>query len=249
VPRLIDQAIVLRSTDWSETSQLVTLLTRAHGRIRGLAKGSKRLSPSAIARYSGGIELLTLGQIVATTRPSSELATLTEWDLQQDHRHLRTHLPAQRAALVAADLTPRFLEDHDPHPALFDALAACLRDLADPDRVPATLLRYHWALLTEAGYQPRTDADVHTNAPLPTRSTVWFDPHAGGFTTATREDPWRVRPATLRLLQALHHNQALPDDTDPDTLTRATRLLTAYSRELLHTESEAMRLVLRKGQR
>ncbi|MEQ9455293.1 MAG: DNA repair protein RecO [Phycisphaeraceae bacterium] len=247
--RLIDQAIVLRSTDWSETSQLVTLLTRSQGRLRGLAKGSKRLSPSAIARYSGGIELLTYGQIVATTRASSDLATLTEWDLQDDHRHLRTHLPAQRAALVAADLTPRFFEDHDPHPVLFDALAGCLRELAAPERVAGALLVYLWTLLTEAGYQPRTDADVHTNAELPGRSAVWFDPMAGGFTTARREDPWRVRPGTLGLLQGLHRDRAVAEGGDAETVSRATRLLTAYARELLQTETEAMRLVLGGGGR
>ena len=32
----------------------------ATSQVRGLAKGSKRTSPSSVARYSGGIDLLTI---------------------------------------------------------------------------------------------------------------------------------------------------------------------------------------------
>jgi len=37
------QGIVLRTTDWSETSRIATLWTREFGRIRVLAKGRRRL--------------------------------------------------------------------------------------------------------------------------------------------------------------------------------------------------------------
>jgi DNA repair protein RecO (recombination protein O) len=37
------RAIVLRTTDWSETSRIATLWTREFGRVRVLAKGGRRL--------------------------------------------------------------------------------------------------------------------------------------------------------------------------------------------------------------
>jgi DNA repair protein RecO (recombination protein O) len=122
MPRLKDQAICIRLFDWSETSQIVALLTEHHGKVRGLAKGSKRTSPGAVARFSGGIEMLTQGQIVWISKPSVELATLTEWDLQNPYRHLRQDLTAQRLSLYAADLTGALLAEHDPHPNVFAAL-------------------------------------------------------------------------------------------------------------------------------
>jgi recombinational DNA repair protein (RecF pathway) len=42
VPPIIDQAIVVRLWDFSETSQTVSLFLREHGMLRGLAKGSRR---------------------------------------------------------------------------------------------------------------------------------------------------------------------------------------------------------------
>ena len=37
------QALVLRTTDWSETSRIATLWTRELGKVRALAKGGRRL--------------------------------------------------------------------------------------------------------------------------------------------------------------------------------------------------------------
>ncbi|MBM4027044.1 MAG: DNA repair protein RecO, partial [Planctomycetes bacterium] len=37
-----DQAICLRTVDYSETSQVVTLFARQAGKVRAIAKGSKR---------------------------------------------------------------------------------------------------------------------------------------------------------------------------------------------------------------
>lgn len=242
MPRFKEQAIVLRSTDWSETSQLITLLTQHQGRIRGLAKGSKRMTPSSVARYSGGIELLTAGQVCGVSKPSTDLATITEWDLQQDHLHLRHSLAAQNTALYAADITARFLEDHDPHPNLFDALNHLLEDLRQPDAAPRALLHYQWTLLTEAGYRPRVDADVHTNQPLPPRA-CHFDPRAGGLTTQSTDDRWRLRAQTVALLQELDRSEPI-DHTPPEPIARANKLLTAYTRELLATETQTMRWLL-----
>src|SRR5690606_38853363 len=99
MPRFKDQAICIRHFDWSETSQIVALLTEQHGKIRAVAKGAKRTSPSSVQRYSGGIELLTLGQAVGLIKSSTDLANLTEWDLQEPFSHLRRNLEAQRLSL------------------------------------------------------------------------------------------------------------------------------------------------------
>ena len=77
MPRFKDQAICIRHIDWSETSQIVALLTEQLGIIRAVAKGSRRTSPGSVQRYSGGVELLTLGQAVGMIKSSVDLASLT----------------------------------------------------------------------------------------------------------------------------------------------------------------------------
>ncbi|MHC4990131.1 MAG: DNA repair protein RecO, partial [Planctomycetota bacterium] len=69
MPTIQDQAVCIRHWDFSETSQTVSLLSREHGVIRGLAKGAKREKGT----FSGGIDLLTVGEVVAITKRGREL--------------------------------------------------------------------------------------------------------------------------------------------------------------------------------
>jgi len=240
--RLIDQAIVLREFEWSETSQVVVLLTEAHGKVRGLAKGSKRLSPSHLQRFSGGIELLTAGQIVANTKRTAELASLTEWDQQQSYPWLRTDLPAQWAAMYAAELTAAMLADLDPHPNVFAAMSRYLETLSCA-KPQAALLDYQWTLLDDCGYRPQLARDVSAGGGLAEARSYTFDPAGGGFTTRGGADAWRVRSATLELLRRVAAGEAI-GQTDDEALRRANRLLGVYARTILDRELNSMRVVL-----
>src|SRR5262249_54000550 len=153
----------IRLWDWSETSQTVSLFTRSHGLIRALAKGSKReRSP-----FSGGIDLLTRGQVLAIIKPNSDLATLTAWDLQELFPAIRRSLSAIHSAIYLAALVQHILDERDAHPALFDAALTALRALGTPDQDRRAILVFQWTALVEAGYRPQLDADAATGAPLP----------------------------------------------------------------------------------
>ncbi|MEM6333527.1 MAG: DNA repair protein RecO [Planctomycetota bacterium] len=250
MPRFEDEAVVLRAVEWSESSQIVTLLTRTHGKVRGLAKGSKRQSPSSVQRFTGGFELLTVGQVTATTRPSTELATVTEWDLLDAHPHLRRSLARQRVGFVAASYVDALTADEDPHEALYDAVRAVLGGGGDDDSDAvagsAGLLAFQWALLSEVGYRPELAADVRTGAELALTEAgrYTFDPQAGGFTAERGDDRWRVRGETLALLRGVAGGESIDAGAAGVTVGRANRLLTSYVRELIGRELPTMGLVL-----
>jgi len=227
--------------DWSESSQVVVLLTESHGKVRGLAKGSRRNSPSSIARFSGGINLLSSGQAILTTKPATQLAAMTEWDLQNDHYHLRTDLGAQWSALYAADLTNALLADEDPHPQTYRAMCTLLQDLAKPGDVPAALLRFQWAILVDVGYRPELDQDVETGEPLPVAKTYSFDPKLGGLTARNglNDERWRIRTNTVELLRDVALNKTTKQFED-DAVIRANRLLCTYFRSLLDKQLSTM---------
>lgn len=245
MPRLTDNAICIRDLDWSESSQVVVLLTQQHGKVRGLAKGSRRNSPSAIARFSGGINLLSAGQVVVTTKRATQLAAITEWDLRNDYYHLRTSLRAQWSAMYAADLVNAMLADEDPHPATYAALATLLNGLAEPGETAAALLRFQWALLTDSGYRPELQRDVETGDALPKAKAYSFDPKLGGLTTrnAMHDELWRVRANTVDTLRAIAENQ--PSETfDDASIDRANRLLCTYFRALIDKQLSTMAFIL-----
>lgn len=235
-----DNAIVLKLMDWSETSQIAVLLTRDHGKLSATAKGAKRQTPSVMAKFSGGLELLSRGEAVLMTKPTRELANLIEWDLADGCWPVRRDLRAFELAMYSVDLAHHLLHDHDPHPRSFGALTEYLKHPTDP----AALLRYQWALIDDCGYRPTIDRDVETGEPLPAAlPTLGFSASAGGLVADNGAgDRWRVRRSTVDLLSALQ--DGAPLDAPDEGIDRANRLLCAYARTILDKHLPTMGAVL-----
>src|SRR5438128_5973550 len=130
------QALVLRTTDWSESSRIATLWTREFGKVRVLAKGGRRLK----SNFENALDLLTLCRIVFLRKSSSgfgspSLDLLTEAQVVERFPRLRTDLPALYAAYYIAELLSDWTEDYDPHPLLFDEALATLRSLGQPAKI------------------------------------------------------------------------------------------------------------------
>jgi DNA repair protein RecO (recombination protein O) len=173
-----DTAIVLRRLDFSETSQVLVMLTRAHGQYRLIAKGIKRGTKKRVAV---GIDLLELGSIVFSQRPGKEhtLATLTEWRQEDTFSHLRRDLAKCYAGQYAAEVTSQLLETHDPHPALFDGLHRLLLSLKTGDPL-RPLVTYLWLLLNEIGLRPELSRCVNCSRDVHGDANLYFSSRQGG---------------------------------------------------------------------
>ena len=237
MPTITDTGICIRRWDFSETSQTVSIFTREHGIIRALAKGAKRTRGS----FSGGLDVLTRGHLAAIVKPGRDLSTLTEWHLEATYRALRQSLAANRAGLYMADLVHHMLTGHDPYPELFDELANALEKLADPAAIDEALLRFQWALLVQAGYQPELDRDAESGEALSSTSTFAFSPRAGGLVADTGSaDRWRVRGATIDLLRDLATGRPVAS-RGGEAIMRANRLLASYCREIAGRDFPTLR--------
>jgi recombinational DNA repair protein (RecF pathway) len=230
-----DQAICIRQWDWSETSQTVSLLGRETGLVRAVAKGSKREN----SRFSGGLEPLTRGEMIAIIKPSSEMGNLIAWDLQEVFPVLRGSLTAFYAGLYMAELVQSALTERDPHPALFDALLGGLRALPGGDR-PA-VVAFQWATLVEAGYMPELERDMVGGGELASARAYLFLPRLGGFTRDAGGEAsaggHRVRGETLGALRAVARGEPAGGQEVTD---RVSRLLALYLREILGRDMPSM---------
>src|SRR5437660_4698575 len=149
------QALVLRTTDWSESSRIATLWTREFGKVRVLAKGGRRLK----SNFENALDLLTLCRIVFLRKSSSSLDLLTEAQVVERFPRLRSDLPALYAAYYVAELLSDWTEDYDPHPLLFDEALATLRALGTPGVATGPrVARFEVVLLQELGYSPVLEA-------------------------------------------------------------------------------------------
>src|SRR5213079_2744803 len=93
-------ALVVRTTDWSETSRIATLWTREFGKVRALAKGGRRLK----SNFENALDLLTLCSIVLIRKSSGGLDLLTEAQVVRRFAGLAGHLPSLYGAYYVAEL-------------------------------------------------------------------------------------------------------------------------------------------------
>lgn len=148
-------ALVVRGTDWSETSRIATLFTREFGKVRALAKGGRRLK----SNFDVAFDLLTVCRVVFLRKAHGGLDLLTEARLEEQFPALRAHLPALYAGYYVAELLADGTRDYDPHPDLFDAALAALRGLGASGAHPAgRVSAFELVWLRELGYSPRLDA-------------------------------------------------------------------------------------------
>ncbi len=144
-PRVNDAAaFLLHSSPWRESSLLLEVLSREHGRVALVAKGARRPTSS-------------LRPVLANFQPLSmswsgagEVKTLVraEWTSA-----LRVYTgPAMMSAWYMNELLLRLLAREDPHPLLYDAYDTALANLAAGVRAAAALRRFEWTLLRETGY-------------------------------------------------------------------------------------------------
>jgi len=243
-----DQCICLRKVEYSETSQILTLFARQHGMLRAIAKGAHRRTKAGASKFDGGIDLLDSGQAVFTADTSRDLATLTEWKLQDGHLELRRDLRGLYLGQYAGELVSMLIEEHDPHPDLFDRLEHTLPELSTP-RVEETFLAYELDLLREAGYLPEWSACVSCGGAIGEREAVYFSPARGGAICRNCEGVIHDRiEIDLRLLRLVQGILRLPrTDGAPQRLPRLTRHQTNPINRLLaehveHTLGRRLRM-------
>lgn len=123
--------IILRVTEFSETSCIASVLTRDFGTQSVIAKGARRpKSP-----FESSLDLLAVSRIVFIPKPGGALGILTEAKLIQRFRNRRQQMSWLYAAYYVVELLRLLTEEGDSHPELFDLSLAVLRMIDPPDWV------------------------------------------------------------------------------------------------------------------
>ena len=142
--RITDQpGFVLHSYPYKETSLIVDVFSRDHGRVALVAKGAKR--PHSKLRGA----LQTFQPLSVSWSGKAEVRTLiaAEW--------IGGLLPLEKSALLCGfylnELLVKLLARDDPHPALFDHYVSALNQLAHDEPATVVLRKFERLLLKECG--------------------------------------------------------------------------------------------------
>lgn len=155
-----EPAFVLHRYDWSESSLILEVYTRHHGRIALVARGAKK--PSSNFRPV----LLPMQPLRVSFGGEGEIRALkdAEWVGGQV-------MPTGDALLSGYylnELLMRLLARDDPHAVLFDAYASAIQVLASEhgEALQPALRAFELVLLRETGFLPALDTQTLAMTPL-----------------------------------------------------------------------------------
>ncbi len=139
-----DPAFVLHTRPWRETSLIVDILSRHHGRLSLVARGARRAGASIKAR------LIPFQPLTLSWFGKAQLRTLHAAEWQGGGLMLRGH--ALMCGFYLNELLLRLLPESDAHELLFDHYARALDDLNLCAELEPVLRRFELDLLSELGY-------------------------------------------------------------------------------------------------
>jgi DNA repair protein RecO (recombination protein O) len=123
------EAIVLRTYPLREADLLVTLFTRAEGKVRGVARSAKKSK----RRFGGALEPLTYVRAFYDVRERQELARLDACEVLESP--MATEVSYARAVALAhvAELLDELLPEREANDAVFRLTLSVLNALTGPD--------------------------------------------------------------------------------------------------------------------
>ncbi len=227
-------AIVLRTIEFSETSLIVTLLTRDFGRLTAMAKGARRPK----GPFEGSLDLLAVCRVVVIRKSSDALDLLTESKLQRRFRGAEKSLERLYGGYYIAEMLRLLTDDHDPHPDVYDLALRTLLEIDGSGDIASSLAYFDTQSLRMVGHAPGTDQCTHCGGDVAWTSRLTFALLSGGIICqscrASQRQTITVRRAVIEEIKRLQSPDTdLPTDV-PDHLYGELRaVLNRYIQSML----------------
>lgn len=202
-------AYVLHAYPYSETSLILEVFARDHGRLAVLARGARR-PRSALRGTLHAFQLLELGWF-----GGGEVKTLAKAEWMGGMALLRGE--GLLLGYYLNELLLKLLPREDAHTALFDAYAAALLALSRGSTAAAELRRFEKTLLRELGYGLELERDA-AGQPIDPRALYRYQIERG---IMPADDAGDGLPLTGKTLLDL----ARDDYGDPRSLIESKQLM------------------------
>ncbi len=162
------EAQVLSVRDLQEADRIVAILTAEHGKVRGVAKGSKR----KFSRFAAPLHPLAKVEASWMEKESNDLVRFSALDLLRPAENLQSDLEDILLSSYIADHVETFAQERDRWPEFYRLLNSVVEALLEgADR--ATSARYFelWALRL-AGLLPEPGGCHNCGEPLGRAATI-----------------------------------------------------------------------------
>lgn len=207
-----DEAIIVATRPYGETSLIAELFTRSHGRHLGLVKGGRTRRLSAA---------LQTGNLVRAEWRARLAGNLGAYRIEPVKAYAAGALNdrLKLAGLGSLCAWTHLLPERDPHPALFAGFELILQQLDEARNWPQLLVRWELALLSEMGFGLDLQSCAATGA---TGDLIYVSPKSGQAVAAAAGEPYKNK--LLRLPDFLRASSAAAVGADPQDLAAGFEL-------------------------
>jgi DNA repair protein RecO (recombination protein O) len=197
----IDDGIVLGVKRHGESSVILELMTRAHGRHLGLVRGGSGTRLRGVMQPGNALR--------ATWRARLD-EHLGHYTVEALNLRAANFLPAAHAVHGVTHLAAlcRLLAEREPHAGIHDALEAILDRLDDASLAAPMIARFELGFLAELGFGLDLAACAATGA---TTELVYVSPRTGRAVSRAAGEPYREK---LMRLPAFLRGEAEPESAN-----------------------------------
>jgi DNA repair protein RecO (recombination protein O) len=178
-----DEGIVLGARKHGESSVILEMMTREHGRHLGLVHGGRSKTLQPVLQPGNSVHA------VWRARLDEHLGTFqVEAGESRAARFITSPLALYGLATLASLL--RMLPERDPHPALYETIEVLVDHLDDTHLAPALFVRFEVAILAELGYGLDLSRCAATSQ---THDLAYVSPKTGRAVSAAAGEPYKDR--------------------------------------------------------
>src|ERR687892_59616 len=160
MPLYHDRGVVLRTHKLGEADRIVTMLTRAHGKVRAVAKGVRKTK----SRFGGRLE--PPRHIDLLLYEGRELDIVSQAETIDHFRTVRDDLDRLGRAVTMLEAADQLSMERQPNGRLYDMLVGALRALASQD-APLVVAGFFLKVLALEGFGPQVEECAVCGSPGP----------------------------------------------------------------------------------
>ena len=237
--------------DLGESSVIVSFFCRNHGRIKGVAKGAKKLK----SVFAGRMEPFHSVEVGYYGKEHTELYRLRSIDIVTARSSIAEDLEKFSRACYMSELIAAGMKEHDPNIALYDLAESAFNMLAMESSVKKLdfIVRFFdLKFLSHIGYRPTLEHCVRCSSALPDRQQVGFDTAKGGLVCPKcrpkSSDTVPISAGTAKFLAKMVdtgfdriHRLGVTENV----VSEITAVLTAFRNSRLQTQIKSERFFVR----
>lgn len=170
-----DEAIVLKTRDFRETSKIAVFYSKKSGKISGLFKGIRK-DPK---KFATTLDFLSINEVIYYKKRFSELHLVSQCDKKNNFRSISSDLNKFGLASFAAELIDYIMPPEDAHPEIYDLFICFLNSLEENRETKKLVYNFTLKTLAFSGFQPHLESCVFCKGNI--KNVAFFSNRYGGL--------------------------------------------------------------------